>query len=220
MVTTFLSSAVVTAIAVAAGGMLAWYLRTVKRTAVKAVLWVAVLAPIWMGTVVKNYAIVLLVAKEGALNDLLGLFGIGPVSILYTTTTVIIGMVYTMLPYAVFSLYAVLVSIDESLLKAAESMGASRIGALRTVVLPLAMPGILASSALVFAISIGFYITPVLLGGAQTPFMATVIDDNIFNYFNYPLAAAASVILLAVAVLTVGLALALVGRERLVRAAA
>ena len=86
--------------------------------------------------------------------------------------------------------------------------------------LPLAMPGIVASGALVFAISLGFYVTPVLLGGAQAPFMASYIQDYIFTFYDYPIASAASVILLAVALLTLGIALALVGRGRLQRAAA
>jgi putative spermidine/putrescine transport system permease protein len=87
-------------------------------------------------------------------------------------------------------------------------------------VLPLALPGLVAASALVFAISLGFYVTPVLLGGAQTPFMASFIGDYIFTFFDYPVAAAASVILLVAAMATLVAAVMAVGRERLVRAAA
>lgn len=220
LIVTILVSVLVAVVSVVTGAMLAWYMKMVKSPVGRILVWVAVLAPIWMGTVVKNYAIILLVSKEGALNDFLGLFGIEPVSILYTTGAVVVGMVYTMLPYAVFSLFAVVRGIDESLLSAAQSMGASRVTAIRTVLIPLIMPGVVASLALVFAISVGFYITPVLLGGGQAPFMATVIDDNIFTYFNYPLASAASVVLLLVALITVVVALKLVGRDRLVRAAA
>jgi mannopine transport system permease protein len=220
LVTTMVAGVVITALSVGIGGLIAWYLRTVTNRFVLAVLWLAVLAPFWMGTVVKNYAIILLFSKEGALNDLLGLLGFEPLSILYKPGAVIFGITYTMIPYAVFSLYAVFLSIELSLLSAARSMGASRVRALRTVMLPLALPGIAASTAIVFAITIGFYVTPVLLGGAQTPFMASVIQDNVLNYFDYPLASAASVMLLAVAILILALALKLVGRERLVRAVA
>jgi mannopine transport system permease protein len=170
--------------------------------------------------VVKNYSIVILLSGEGPLNKLLGLLGLAPLSLLYTSTAVGIGMVYTMIPYAAFSLYGVFRTIDETLLDAARSLGASRLRVARTVVLPLALPGIVASAALVFAISLGFYVSPVLLGGAQTPFMASYIQDYIFTFFDYPLAAAASVILLAVALAALALALRLVGRERLMRAVA
>ncbi|MFZ2113183.1 MAG: ABC transporter permease [Solirubrobacteraceae bacterium] len=220
LITTLLSSVLVSAVAVGLGGLLAWHIKVSKSTLVKTVLWLAVLAPFWMGTVVKNYSIVILLSSEGPLDKGLELLGLAPVSWLYTSTAVALGMVYTMVPYAAFSLYGVFLTIDRSLLDAARGLGASRARAISSVMLPLAMPGIVASGALVFAISLGFYVTPVLLGGAQAPFMASYIQDYIFTFYDYPIASAASVILLAVALLTLGLALALVGRGRLQRAAA
>ena len=157
---------------------------------------------------------------DGQHGQLLELVGLSPVSLLYTSTAVAIGMVYTMVPYAAFSLYGVFLSIDETLLDAARGLGASKARAITSVMLPLAMPGIVASGALVFAISLGFCVTPVLLGGAQVPFMASLIQDYVFTFFDYPTASAASVILLVVALLTLGIALALVCRRRLLRALA
>lgn len=220
LITTLLSSVLVSAVAVGLGGLLAWYIKVSRSTLVRAVLWLAVLAPFWMGTVVKNYSIVILLSSEGPLDKGLELLGLAPVSWLYTSTAVALGMVYTMVPYAAFSLYGVFLTIDGSLLDAARGLGASRARAIGSVMLPLALPGIVASGALVFAISLGFYVTPVLLGGAQAPFMASYIQDYIFTFYDYPIASAASVILLAVALLTLGLALVLVGRGRLRRAAA
>lgn len=220
LITTVLASVLVSALAVVLGGVLAWHIHTSRHRAVRALLWLAVLAPFWMGTVVKNYAIVILLSGEGPLDKLLELVGLSPVSLLYTSTAVAIGMVYTMVPYAAFSLYGVFLSIDETLLDAARGLGASKARAITSVMLPLAMPGIVASGALVFAISLGFYVTPVLLGGAQVPFMASLIQDYVFTFFDYPTASAASVILLVVALLTLGIALALVGRRRLQRAVA
>lgn len=220
LVTTLAGALVVTFVAVIIGGLLAWYIRTARSTTVRAVLWLAVLVPFWMGTVPKNYALLLTIANNGPLNEALAALGLGRASLLYTPTAVVVGMVYTMVPYAAFSLYGVFLTIDESLLAAARSMGASRLRATRTITLPLALPGIVASSALVFAISLGFYVTPVLLGGAQTPFMASVIQNYVLTYFDYPVAAAASVILLVAAVVTLAVAFRIVGRERLVRAVA
>jgi mannopine transport system permease protein len=220
LITTFAAAALVSVVAVTFGGLLAWYLRTARSSTVKVILWLAVLVPFWMGTVVKNYSIVLLLSAEGPLNKLVEALGLGSLSVLYTSTAVAIGMVYTMVPYAALTLYGVFLTVEESLLDAARGMGASRLYAARTVVLPLALPGIVAATALVFAISLGFYVTPVLLGGAQTPFLASFISDYIFLFFDYPVASAASVILLVGAVVTLAGALALVGRERLVRAVA
>lgn len=220
LITTLLASLLITVITVGVGSVIAWYVCNVRQQAVKIILWLAVLTPFWMGTVVKNYAIVLLISNDGLLNDILAAIGLGRVELLYTVGAVIIGITYSMIPYAVFALYGVFSSIDPALPMAARSMGASRSRAIRTVVLPLAMPGIVASSALVFSISVGFYVTPVLLGGGQTPFMASVIDANIFGFYNYGFASAASFILLAVTILVLGIALKLVGRDRLVRAVA
>ncbi len=218
LATTFVAAALVTLAAIALGGLLAWYIRTARSATVKAVLWLAVLVPFWMGTVVKNYSIVLLLSAEGPLNQLSQTLGLGSVSILYTSTAVAIGMVYTMLPYAALTLYGVFLTVDETLLAAARGMGASRLYAVRTVLLPLALPGIVAAAALVFAISLGFYITPVLLGGAQTPFIASFIGDYIFTFFDFPVASAAAVVLLVAALAVLAAALVLVGRERLARA--
>jgi putative spermidine/putrescine transport system permease protein len=218
--TTAGAAILVAALSVAIGGLCAWYIRSTRSQAARVILWLAVLMPFWMGTVTKNYAIVLLFAQNGALNQALDVFGIAPLQILYTPKAVVIGMVYTMVPYAAVSLYGVFVTIDESLPAAAQSMGATRARALRTIVLPLAMPGLVASTALVFAISLGFYVTPVLLGGAQAPFMASFIQDRVLAVFDYPAAAAASVILLVTAIVILAAAIRLVGRERLLRAVA
>lgn len=220
LITTMISSVIVTVLSVGFGGLLAWYVCTVKNRAVQAGLWLAVLAPIWMGTVVKNYAVLLIIGQRGLLNDLLGLFGLGPLNLLYTPTAVIIGMTYMMIPYAFLSLYAVFVTIDKSFALAARSMGASSLYVARTIVLPLATPGLVAGSAVVFAISVGFYVTPVLLGGAQSAFMATVIEASIFDLFDYPRATASSVILLLAALLVVLVALRLAGGSRLLKAIA
>jgi putative spermidine/putrescine transport system permease protein len=220
LITTVLGSLLVAVLSVGIGGICAWYIRSTKSSVAKIVLWLAVLTPFWMGTVTKNYAIVLLVAENGALNQLLDAVGLSGVNLLYTSTAVILGMVYTMVPYAAVSIYGALLTIDESLISAARSMGATRARIIRTIVLPLATPGIVASTALVFAISLGFYVTPVLLGGAQTPFMATFIQDRILTFFDYGVASAASVVLLVIAIVILALVVALVGRERLVRAIA
>lgn len=218
LVSTVLASVAVTALAVAMGALLAWYLRTVENRALKAVLWLSVLLPVLMGTVVKNYAFVILFANEGPLNSFLDLFGLGPAEILYTSTAVIVGMTYTMIPYAVLAMYSVFANFDLTLVTAARSMGASRPRVMRTVVLPIATPGLIATAAIVFAISLGFYVTPVLLGGAQAPFMALFVQDNILQSFDYALASTSAVLLLAVAIVVMGAVLAMVGGKRLMQA--
>jgi putative spermidine/putrescine transport system permease protein len=220
LVTTVVVAVIVALAAVAIGGLMAWYARTARSRWVRAAIWIALLVPFFMGTVTRNYALVLLFAKNGPLNDLLGMLGLGRVSLLYSTSGVAIGILYTMIPPAAFALYGVLMTIDQSLIAAARGLGASRLRAAATVTLPLALPGLLAAFALVFAVSLGFYITPVLVGGAQAPFMASLIQDYVFTSYDLPLAYAASVLLLVVALAVVAVALLIAGRSRLRRAAA
>jgi ABC-type spermidine/putrescine transport system permease subunit I len=102
--------------------------------------------------------------------------------------------------------------------KAAESLGASRIKALRSVALPLALPGLVATVVIVYVISVGFFLTPVLLGGAASPFTASLIYADIFTYYNVADAAVSGIWLLVGALGVIGVGLVCVGRERLMRA--
>ncbi|HEX2071457.1 MAG TPA: ABC transporter permease subunit [Thermoleophilaceae bacterium] len=220
LVTTVLVAIAVALAAVAIGGLLAWYARTARSGWARAAIWVGLLAPFFMGTVTRNYALVLLFADNGPLNDALRALGLGPAPLLYSSTGVALGILYTMIPPAAFALYGVLLTIDDTLIAAARGLGASRLRAALTITLPLALPGLVAAFALVFAVSLGFYITPVLIGGAQAPFVASLIQEWVFASYDLPLAYAASVLLLVVALAIVGLALLLVGRRRLLRTAA
>lgn len=218
---TLMNSAAVTVISLGIGATLAWALRRTKSRAVTAVVWAAVLLPFWMGVVVKNYAFVLLLGREGLVNQLLISAGLAnePQQLLYTPFAVIAGMTYTMVPYAVLALYPSMAAVDLELLNASNGLGASRRRAIVSILLPLIKPGAVAAAAIVFAISIGFYVTPALLGGAQTPFIATIIGDDIFTYFDYPRAAATSVLLLVIAVVVIGVAIKAVGLKTMKGAA-
>jgi putative spermidine/putrescine transport system permease protein len=217
MVNTMVMSLVVTALCIVLGGTLAWVLARPQRAWVKAVLWAAILLPFWMGVIVKTYAWAVLLAKNGVINSALMSTGIvdQPLPLLYTPFAVILGMTYTMLPYAVLAMYPTISSFNQELLNSARLLGSSRTGAMVKVWLPNVAPGLIAAAAIVFAMSIGFYITPVLLGGAQVPFMASVIGDDIFSFFNYPRAAASSVVLLVVALAVMIVTLRSVGAKAL-----
>jgi ABC-type spermidine/putrescine transport system permease subunit I len=217
---TFADSAIVTVLALAMGAVIAWYLRTQRSRLLQALLWLAVLVPFWMGIVVKNYIFAVLLDRLGPVSTVLHSLGLvsAPVDLLYTQAAVVIGMLYSMLPYAVLPLFAAFSVIDLDLVKAAEGLGASRARALATVVAPLALPSALATTLIVFVISIGFYVTPILLGGESLPFVANTIQYDMFTAFDYPGAATASVLLLVAALIVVVVAQFLVGRERLERA--
>lgn len=194
-------SGLVAVLATGLGAVLAWALCTVESRARRALLWISVLAPFWMSVVIKNYTFVLLLRQGGPVHGLLA--GVGLIGaeddVLYTEGAVVVGMLYAMLPYAVLPLYATFSALDRSLLAAAETLGASRALAVLNVVVPTCSRGILNAGTLVFVICLGFYVTPVVLGGPSSPFVATMIGDDIFEYFDLVGAKAFAVVLLAVA---------------------
>jgi mannopine transport system permease protein len=202
------------------GLVVAWELRTTTSRWKQAALWLATLFPLWTSVVVRNYAFTILLQRKGVLNTALISTGIidEPLSILYTDVAVVLGMLYTMLPYAILPIYASLVNLDTSIVSAAESLGASRARAVRDVVLPLIAPSVFAAAAITFVVSVGFYITPILLGGPDSPFLATFIDQQLFSLYNFPAAAATASILFLTAAIVVGFAWRIVGFEQIRKA--
>jgi putative spermidine/putrescine transport system permease protein len=214
---TFVDSAIVAVISVALGGVVAWVMSSTTRPFVRMGLVAAIFIPFWMGSVVKLYAFTVLLERLGVVNRfLLDLHLIhAPLDLIYNQPAVIVGMVYQLLPYSVLPLFVVFRSIDTDLLKAAEGLGASRARAVRSIVLPLGLPGILASLTIVYVVGLGFFLTPVLLGGATSPFSASFMYDDIFQYFDFTSAAVSAVVLLAGALLVLVVASRFVGREQL-----
>jgi ABC-type spermidine/putrescine transport system permease subunit I len=117
-----------------------------------------------------------------------------------------IGMVHVLLPYAALPIYAALVKIDPALLRASEGLGASGITTFRRIVLPLATKGIATAATFTFLLSLGFFITPALLGGAKSTTISMLIDTFVNERLAWPLASAASIILLALALGVIAIA--------------
>ena len=217
---TVLVSIIVTIWTIILSVPVAWTLRSPGSALWKSIVWLAVLAPLWMNIVVKTYAFMIILGRYGILSEVAQALHLtsGPIDILYTPWAVIIAMVHTMLPYGVLPLFVTFVTIDGGLVDAAESLGATRVGAFFSVVLPLSLVGILATSTIVFVICLGFYVTPVVLGGAQSPYVSTLVQGDLFLRFDTVGAATDSAVLTGVAGLIVALASWLLGGRNLKRA--
>lgn len=214
---TMWSSLIVTLLAVVLGGATAWCLRTTNSVVLKTAIWILVLSPMWMGVVIKNYAFTIILGRSGVVDWIVS--GLAPegggFTIMYTQSAVVLGMLYSMLPYAILPMFVAFSSFDTTLLTAAENLGASRSAALRTVLLPNALPGISATAIIVFVISVGFYVTPVILGGVNAQYLPTLIDNYLFKYYDELSARVLAVVLLAIAVAVVGIAMRVLGVSRL-----
>lgn len=175
--------------------------------------------PFWTSVLVRTYAWMVLLGRNGIVNRTLLEYGIigGPLPLLHNLTGVLIGMVHVLLPYLVLPIYAALLRIDPSLEQAAEGLGAPRWRAFLRVTLPLSLPGVIAGCALVFTISLGFFITPALLGGGQVIMIANLIEEQVRQFLDWPFAAALSAILLAVTLVAYAALMRLAGRPGLAR---
>lgn len=216
--TTFLSSAIVTVATLTLGFVVAWTLRSARSRLIRVLFWLAVMVPFSMGVVVMNLAWFTILGRFGLMNWVLGHLGLPTRSLLFTTTAVTLGMVYTLFPFAVFPLYVTFRSIPDHLLDAAETLGGHWWDRMRTVVFPLALPGVFITGVLLFVLSIGFFITPAVLGGPRSTFLAVLIQGDLQLRFDRAGASATSVVLMVVALVLMTVMVKLVGKERFERA--
>jgi putative spermidine/putrescine transport system permease protein len=158
-----------------------------------------VLLPYFTSVIVRTYAWMVLLGRTGVANQLLQALGIthDPVQMLYNRGAVIIGMTYVLLPYMVLTLFSAMRTVDRRLLQAAAGMGASGARIFFRVFLPLTAHGVIAGALLVFILSIGFFITPALMGGPGDLMVGMLIERQIELADNWPVAAIMSLVLLA-----------------------
>jgi putative spermidine/putrescine transport system permease protein len=158
-----------------------------------------VVVPFWISVLARSFTWLVLLQRNGVVNQLLQAVGLtrAPLSLVYNELGVHVGMIHILLPYMILSLYGVMRGIDPGLLRAAANLGATEWQAFRRVFLPLSLPGVAAGSVLLFVLGLGFFITPALLGGGKVTMVAVLIEANVREALNWPLAAALSLGLLA-----------------------
>ena len=159
-----------------------------------------VILPFWSNGLVRIFSWAMVLREGGILDTWLNAilpFRIN-IDLMYSYPAVIIGLVHSYVPYVVLTCYLSLQAIDDSLIEAARSLGASRLRVLRKIILPLAVPGIVAGAVLIFVPVVGSFMEPRILGGRTGTFYGTVIEDQFVAVFNWPLGAALSFILLGV----------------------
>jgi putative spermidine/putrescine transport system permease protein len=150
--------------------------------------------------IVRTYSWMVLLGRTGIVNLALRSLGLtqAPLPLLYNKTSIVIGMTYVLLPYMVLTLYAAMKSIDGNLLLAARGMGASGLMTFWRIYLPLSLHGVISGALIVFILSIGFFITPALMGGPSDVMVAMLIERSVEITLDWPAAAVMSLFLLAV----------------------
>lgn len=194
---TLILALTITLLCVVLGYPLAYYLAHAPRTTA-GILMVFVLLPFWTSLLVRTTAWIALLQTNGVVNSTLLWAGLisQPLEILYTRYATIIAMTHILLPFMILPLYSVMKSIDPSYVRAALSMGSRPFSAFLRIYLPLSLPGLSAGTLLVFIISVGYYITPALVGGTDGQMISNLIAFHMQQSSNWGLAAALGTLLL------------------------
>ena len=176
-----------------------------------------IMLPLWTSVLVRTYAWMVLLQRTGVINKTLMGLGIidQPLELVNNLTGVTIGMTYIMLPFVILPLTGIIRVIDPAILQAASLCGATRAQSLRRVLVPLAMPGILSGALMVFVMSLGYFVTPALLGGTANMMLAELIAQFVQSLVNWGMGAAAAFILLVITLGLYALQLRLFGTRRM-----
>lgn len=189
-------AAMTTLICLVIGYPFAWALSKVPRQRQMLLIFLLIV-PFWTNSLVRTYALKLILATNGLLNNALMSVGLidQPMQMLYTEGAVIIGLVYLLLPFMILPLYAVFDDLREDLLRASHDLGAGRLATFVHVIVPLTLPGVLAGIMLVLLPAMGLFFVPDILGGSRNLLVGNVIKNQFLDARNWPFGAAASIML-------------------------
>ena len=176
------------------------FILTRTKSSIKSLLALFVIIPYWTSALIRTYAIKVILTTNGVVNAFLLKIGIidEPLNMLYTQGAVILGLVYTLLPFMILPLYAAIDKLDTKYIEASYDLGASKLQTFVYVIIPITVPGIVAGCLLVFLPSLGLFYIPDILGGAKNILIGNLIRDQFLNSRNWPFGAAASNILTVV----------------------
>ncbi|RVE95793.1 ABC transporter permease [Sinorhizobium meliloti] len=213
---TFIVSGLVTFVSLLIGFPVAWALAIMPSRAASIVFAILLLS-MWTNLLARTYAWMVLLQRTGVINKML--LGMGlidtPLPLVNNLTGVAIGMTYIMLPFIILPLYGVIRKIDPAILQAAALCGANRWQSLVRVLLPLAMPGMAAGALMVFVMSLGYFVTPALLGGTSNMMLAELIAQFVQSLVNWGMGGAAALVLLVVTLALYAVQLRFFGTNRM-----
>lgn len=161
--------------------------------------------PMWMNFLLRTYAWLTLLERNGIINTILNLIGLPAINILYTETAVILGMVYNFLPFMVLPIYSVISKIDSSLIEAAEDLGANTVTVFRKVTLPLSLPGVMSGITMVFMPAVTTFVISRLLGGGQHTLIGNLIEQQFLVVGDWHFGSSISLLMMAVILLSMGI---------------
>lgn len=208
-------SILVTILSLFVGFPIAYYIAKIAQRRSRAALFLLCLIPLWVSDLVRAFGWIVLLRETGIISGALQSAGLidGPVELLYNDVTVIIGLVYTVVLFMIVPIVSTLDGMDNSLLEAGYNLGGSRLTVFRAIVVPYAMPGIVAGCIITFMLTAGSYLTPILLGGKNSMWFTEQIYDQFITRYNWEAGSTFGVLLLLFTSLVVWLGLRLTGQN-------
>jgi spermidine/putrescine transport system permease protein len=208
-------SALATGLTLLVAFPVAYHIAKIARGRMRKLLFMACLLPFWVSELVRVFGWMMLLRETGLISGLLVRIGLldHPVELLYNDAAVMLGLVYTSVLFMVVPLVSTLDTLDDTLVEAGYDLGGNGLAVLRSVVIPHAMPGIVAGSIIVFMLALGNYLTPTLLGGKNSQWFTEQIYAQFITRFNWEVGSAFGFVLLGTSSLVVWLALRLSGQS-------
>ncbi|RNB80388.1 ABC transporter permease [Brevibacillus nitrificans] len=201
---TFVVAILTTVLSILFGYPLSYYISRLERS--KQQIWLLlVMIPFWINFLVRSYAWVIILRSQGVVNTILQSLGIitEPLPLLYNSGSVMLGMVYTLVPFMVLPIYVSLEQMDRRKLEAAYDLGATPWKAFWHVTLPMTKSGVVTGSILVFVSSIGMFVVPDVMGGAKSALMGNVIQNQFLSARDWPFGSALSIVLMLLSMLLI-----------------
>lgn len=179
---------------------------------IKGLLMIMLLAPLLVGIVIRSYGWMIILADNGLINQLATDLNIGPFSLMYNETGVMIGLIHIYMPFMVLSILGSLQAIDPDLERAARSLGAGSWRTLLRITWPLSLPGVTSGTVLVFVLTVSAYVTPSLLGGYRVLTVPLLVVQTVQELFNWPLGSALAIVFFVITIAIVAVYLKLMDR--------
>lgn len=167
-------------------------------------IWLFIL-PMWMNMLLRTYSWLTILEKNGVLNNFLNMLNLPSINILYTSGAVVLGMVYNFLPFLILPVYSVLIKIDNSIIEAAEDLGANSFGVFKKIILPLSIPGVISGITMVFLPAVTTFIISKLLGGGHFMLIGNLIESQFLVADDWNFGSALSMLMMAMILLCMGI---------------
>ena len=181
------------------------YIISKAKPSKRATLLLLCIVPMWMNFLLRTYAWSAILGKNGFINTLLGMVGLGPINILYTDAAVLLGMVYNFLPFMILPIHTILSKMDQDLINAAKDLGANNFQVFTKVIFPLSLPGVISGITMVFMPAVSTFVISKLLGGGQFYLIGNLIEQEFMSVGDWHFGSAISIFMMIIILISMAI---------------